>query len=428
MKTLKKIFLLTIIGLSSLLFPIYAQSTFKIQVTADHTDWIYKVREKVMYRVTVTLDGKSLENAKISYEIGPEKMKPTKKDSCVLTNGSIELEGGTMKVPGFLRCRVKSTYNGIKYEGLATTAFEPEKIKPTAIMPTDFVSFWEKAILEMSTIPLDSKMKLLPERCTEKVNVYEANFQNCAIGMRVYGILCIPKASGKYPVLLDLPGSSVRPYKGSIKLAEKGIITLQIGIHGIPVTLDSVVYANLKYGALKGYSNFNLDNRDKNYFKHVNLGCIRSIDFLCSLPEFDGSNVGVSGGSQGGALAIVTAALDSRIKCVSALFPNNCDFTAYEHGRAGANTFEVKGSATKKKLEETRYYDVVNFAKLIKAPGYYSFGFNDEVCPPTSVCSAFNSIIVPKTIFIAKETGHNNPVKEQFTKSDEFLIKMLIKN
>ena len=64
----------------------------------------------------------------------------------------------------------------------------------------------------------------------------------------------------------------------------------------------------------------------------------------------------------------------------------------------------------------------------MKAPGYYSFGFNDEVCPPTSVCSAFNSIIVPKTIFIAKETGHNNPVKEQFTKSDEFLIKMLIKN
>ena len=35
--------------------------------------------------------------------------------------------------------------------------------------------------------------------------------------------------------------------------------------------------------------------------KHVYVGLVRCIDFLTSLPEWDGKNVAVQGGSQGGA-------------------------------------------------------------------------------------------------------------------------------
>ena len=40
------------------------------------------------------------------------------------------------------------------------------------------------------------------------------------------------------------------------------------------------------------------------------------------------------------------------------------------------------------------YYDVANFAQKIKVPGFYSYGYNDNTCPPTTVTAALNVINV----------------------------------
>ena len=58
------------------------------------------------------------------------------------------------------------------------------------------------------------------------------------------------------------------------------------------------------------------------------------------------------------------------------------------------------------KIETSKYYDVVNFARYVQAEGYYSWGFNDNVCPPTSMYAAYNLIDVEKHLFLAPETGH----------------------
>ena len=57
------------------------------------------------------------------------------------------------------------------------------------------------------------------------------------------------------------------------------------------------------------------------------------------------------------------------------------------------------------KIETSRYYDVVNFARRIKVPGLYTWGFNDETCPPTSMYSAYNVIPGQKKLLLALETG-----------------------
>lgn len=61
---------------------------------------------------------------------------------------------------------------------------------------------------------------------------------------------------------------------------------------------------------------------------------------------------------------------------------------------------------TPENIETARYYDVVNFARQIKVPGFYSFGYNDMTCPPTTIYSAYNVIDAPKKLFIAENTGH----------------------
>lgn len=401
----------------------------KVIVAPDHSDWLYKINEPAIFKVTVLKDGNPLKNIKIKYQVGPEKMEPMKKDSAVLSNGTFTLGAVALKTPGFLQCIVTANYEGKEYRGLAAAGYEPNAIKPTIENPKDFVAFWEKAKEELMKVPLDARMTLLPERCTENVNVYHVNIQNYRAGTRLYGILCVPKKEGKYPALLRVPGAGTRPYGGDVATAEKGIVTLEIGIHGIPVNMDPIVYNNLGAGALNGYWYFNLENKDRYYYKRVYMGCVRANDFLQSLPQFDGVNLGVTGGSQGGALSIITAALDSRVKYLAAYYPALSDVMGYLNGRAGGwpHLFDKNNLSfnnTKDKIETCGYYDVVNFARQLKTPGMYTWGFNDETCPPTSMYAAYNMITAPKTLYLALETGHWT-YPEQNEKMNNWIVDQL---
>ena len=209
--------------------------------------------------------------------------------------------------------------------------------------------------------------------------------------------------------------------------AENGFITFRIGIHGIPVDMPRKYYDELAAGPLNDYPRIRLDDRDNYYYKRVYLGCIRAVDFIYSLPQFDGNNLCVQGGSQGGALSIVTAALDDRVKCLVAYYPALCDLTGYLHERAGGwpHLFRKDGpSFSDEQVETSRYYDVVNFARILKTPGFYTWGYNDMVCPPTSMYSAYNVIAAPKELFLAQETGHYN-YPEQWVKAWEWMISEL---
>jgi len=383
----------------------------EVIVAPDRDDWTYKTGDKVQFTISVFQNGNLVKNAPIRYEIGLEKLDPTIKEAKTATNGKITVDAGTLKTPGFLRCVAYANVDGGEYKGLATAGFDPLKIQPTVTNPTDFDTFWSAAKKDLAAVPMDAKMTLIPDRCTEKVNVYQVNIQNFRPGSRLYGILSVPKKEGKYPALLLVPGAGVRPYYGAVAMAEKEMITLEIGIHGIPVIMDPSVYTDLGQGILSAYYNYNLDDRDRFFYKRVYLGCVRANDFLTSLPQYDGVNLAVTGGSQGGALSIITAGLDSRVKWLGAFYPALSDVTGYLHGRAGGwpHYFD-KGSVafnnTKEKLATLGYYDVVNFARRVKVPGYYMWGYNDETCPPTSMYASYNVLTAPKELKLYLDTGH----------------------
>ncbi len=403
----------------------------QVSVSPDNPDWLYKIGDKVQFNVVVYKNNVPLPNAEIRYELSYDMMNPFKKENVILKKGKKEIDAGTMKEPGFLRCIVKVFYDGKEYTGLATAGFEPEKIKPTVGYPDDFLDFWNKAKAENAKIPMDPKMILLPERCTDKVDVYEICIQNYKWGSHLYGILAIPKAPGRYPALLRVPGAGVRAYNGDVYNASNGIITLEIGIHGIPVTMEEQVYEDLRMGALREYFYSNWDDADKIYYKRVYLGCIRAVDYIFGLDKFDGENIVVEGGSQGGALAIVTAGLDNRIKGLICYYPALSDLTGYLHGRAGGWPHLFNGNVSNsnvldQKVKVASYYDVVNFARQIKVPGFYSFGYNDMVCPPTTVYSAINVITAPKKLLIIPQTEHWT-FPEQWQKANNWGMKLLKK-
>jgi cephalosporin-C deacetylase-like acetyl esterase len=401
-----------------------ATSLIKVFVSPDHKDWTYKVNEEAKFSVQVLKYGNLMENVTIDYETGPEMLPDVKKEGIVLKNGKTDFTG-TMKVPGFYRVRVWAIVDDKRYEGLATAGFEPEKIQPTVKDPADFDIFWSNAIAEARKINLDPRITLMPERCTSEANVYQISFQNEANGSRIYGILAMPKKPGKYPAILRVPGAGIRPYAGDPRNAALGVITLEIGIHGIPVTLDNQVYDNLANGALSSYWSIRMNNRDAFYYKRVYLGCVRAVDFIFTLPEFNGTDIAVTGGSQGGALTIVTTGLDKRIKLMAALYPALCDYTGYLNKRAGGWPHYFRDTEPKPgEVETLGYYDVVNFARRVTVPGFYTWGYNDITCPPTSMYSAYNVIPAPKELQLFQETGHWT-FPEQNEAVSNWLIKQL---
>jgi cephalosporin-C deacetylase-like acetyl esterase len=403
----------------------------RLSVVPERADWSYAIGAPAQFRVALVRDGHSLAGTPVGVACGPEMMPPLSEKSFRAGAEVLVVDGGTMKEPGFLRCVATTTVDGRDYRAVGTAAYAPERIEPAAPNPADFDAFWAEAKEALAKLPVDARLTPKPELSTGKVDVFHVSLQNVGSdakgASRFYGILAVPKAEGRFPAIMNPPGAGARPYRGLVDVAERGYITLQVGIHGIPVDLPQEVYDGLLAGAFntgRGYAAFNLDDRDRYYYRRVYLGCLRANDFLVSHPKWDGKNLIVTGGSQGGALTITTAGLDPRVTALAPYYPALSDMAGYLKGRAGGwpHIFrdEKEGHRTPAKIRTASYYDVVNFARRVKAPGLYSWGWNDEVCPPTSTHAVYNVVTAPKELLLTVETGHNT-VPEETAKVDRWI-------
>ena len=383
-----------------------------VAVAPEHADWQYSCGEDVKFGLSVFKAGLPLENAEVYYEISEDMQTPLKKGNMTLKDGTAQIKAGTMKKPGFLRLRVWATYEGMRYYGAATAGFDIDRIEPTTTVPEDFDAFWTKVLADNDKLEMLPQLELVPEKCTPKVNVYSASFQNHRKGCRMYGTMCVPadlKPGDKLPAILIVPGAGCRARTGFYAEAEKGFVTLEVGIHHIPTVMDDEIYAQLKAGMMAEYQFYNMDDKDKYVYKSIYAGCARAVDFLAGLDFVDPDRIGVTGGSQGGALSITTAALNPKVKCLAAFYPALADLTGYLYGRGGGwpHAFRNGYMATKERIETSRYYDVANFARKITVPVFYSYGFNDMTCCPTSTTAAYN--VIPsseKTLWIVPEIEH----------------------
>jgi cephalosporin-C deacetylase-like acetyl esterase len=410
----------------------------RVEVTPDREDWTYALGAPVGFTIRVRRDGHPIPGAVVRYRIGLERLPPTLDAKAPVPADGLRVEAAPLAAPGFLRCEAEVEVAGRTYKGLATAGFAPHAIQPTVENPADFDAFWAGAKKDLAAVPVAAKVVPLPERATAGYELFHVSVANVAPKLprraedpppppsQIEGILCEPRGKGPFPAVLEVPGAGIRGYRGQTSLCERGFITLQIGIHGLPVTLDPGVYDDLGKGALSGYAWFGLDDRDRYFYRRVYLGAVRANDFLARHPKWDGKNLGVIGGSQGGALAIVTAALDPRVRALVSYYPALSDLTGYLHGRAGGwpHLFRTEEARTADKLRTAQYYDVVNFARRVKAPGLYSWGWNDDVCPPTSLHAAYNVVPGPKRLLLALETGHFT-TKEQVEAAEAYLEEAL---
>lgn len=381
--------------------------------TTNQPDRTYQPGEEARLRIQAYAGGLPLDQVTVHYTVGGEMLPAERTDSVTLRNGEATLSLGTSDTPGFRTCQYHFDVAGKRYKELVKVAFAPEQIQPTIPYPEDFQAFWSRTLKEAEAIPMNPVVTRLPQYDTDIAEVSLVKLDCGANGRCIYGYLVKPKAEGKYPVILYPPGAGSKRIIPEYDYAKEGFISMKIEIHGLSPELPEAVYAE-KRKTVEDYMYRGLESPEAYYYKDVYVGCSRAIDFLCSLPEFDGRNVGVSGGSQGGALTLVTAALNSKVTFLAPFYPALSDVTGFLHGRAGGwPKFYATPESTAKVSVDTAtavrtlsYYDVVNFARQIRVPGFYSYGYNDETCSPTSINATLNCITAPKEVVITPTSGH----------------------
>lgn len=408
-------------------------SFIKVEVTPDHTDWLYRCGEKPQFDISVrTCSNAPVRNAEIYYEVSEDMMPPLAKGNLTLKDGTTTIKGYTMQKPGFLQCRIWATVDGKRYDECATVGFDVEKIVPKTIKPDDFEEFWRKSLALNDNVEMLPEMTLIPERCTSKVDVYLARFQNFRKGSYIYGTMCVPKnLKGKAPAILIVPGAGCRAREGYMEEAEQGIVTLEIGIHGIPTNLfdKPSLYSELRAGGLINYWLLGIDNKEQYFYRRVYIGCSRAVDFLAQLDFVDENNIAVTGWSQGGALTLVTSYLNPKVKYAAAIYPAMCDLTGrlYDQGDAWPRIFRNKENATKERIETVSYYDVVNFAKGLKIPLFFTYGYNDLTVCPTSMQGAYNVTTAPKELMVVPQSRHFTYPEQREARSKWLVNKLLNK-
>ena len=418
------VFLCTIVCSVSLSAENYPyRSDYLWTTVPNHADWLYKTGEKAKVEVTLCKYGIP-QNVEVSYEIGQDMLPATSSGKVTLKNGRATIDMGTMKKPGFLDLRLKAAIDGKTFEHHVKVGFSPEQLKPYTKNPADFDAFWKANLEEARKTPISVTCKKADKYCTDDTDAYLLKIKTDK-RHSIYAYLTKPKKAGKYPVVLCPPGAGIKTIKEplrSIYYAKNGFIRMEMEIHGLNPEMTDEQFKEITaaFDYENGYLTNGLDSRDNYYMKHVYVACVRALDYLCSLPEWDGKNVFVQGGSQGGALSLITAGLDPRVTACVANHPALSDMAGYaEQGRTGGYPHfnRLEHMLTPAKIETMAYFDVVNFARRISCPVYLTWGYNDNVCPPTTSYIVWNLITAPKESLIT-------PINEHWTTDNTNLKQM----
>lgn len=367
------------------------------QLWAGAEKTFYAVNEGITFRVSSNASGPC------SYTIKGDRYLP------VLQSGTVDLVAGVESTVTFkidYPCFLAFSVNQGGPDVVAGVAVDACDIEPTAFLPPDFDQFWDSLKTELATVPLNPTITQRADLSNEAQTTYKMVLDNID-GKKVYGWISIPNCPGPFAAVMHLPSFGQAPVGPVNYEAADGIIGVAISIHDYDC--EQWVPDDIAYAPKHHYF-----SRQTNYYKAAILGCIRAIDYVFTRPEFDGVHMAVTGVSQGGGLTLMAAGLDPRVKYIAQGVTALCNHAAFASDRSSGFPYWVRegsqqGGDVAKIIEETGYYDAVNFARKYKGPSLNFVGYNDDVCPPTSVFAAYNQMPGNKSMFHSITTGHLTP-------------------
>ena len=395
-------------------------SAYSLEVKMDHPDALYKTSETATFNVRLLRDGQPVAGETLSFLVLGEKFF-RRSETLVSTLNAVAISI-KMKRPGFTLCEV--TYRPrdsgeVEVKGTAGAGTDPLELRAFSAEPSDFDDFWVAQKQELAKAPVQ-ELERVPVTIDDP-NVESSVLQfdikvACSAEAPVSGYLTIPRGAkpNSLPIIVSYHGAGVQEARPQIDFAAQGFLCLDINAHGIPNGKPKEYYKWLYEGSLKEYYLMGNHDRDTAYFRGIYLRVIRSLEYMKSLPEWDGKNIIVTGGSQGAAQALAAAGLDPQVTYCSAAAPWLCNFNGVLEGSIPASWpgfIQMQGTevATPYEAKALMYFDPALLAKRIKAECALSVGYLDRACPPASVYIAYNNIPGKKQIFDCPLDTHEGP-------------------
>ena len=286
---------------------------------------------------------------------------------------------------------------------------EPETLQSVP-EPEDFDAFWARRRARLAKVPLEAEKKEL-KNYSKHSNVYAVSIK-CAGPRPSTGYLTVPKKPGKYPVRVSFHGyGHTYPNKGHVVSPISGsgdAIYFNFSPHGYELGREPEYYDEFFRSICSGGRTFGFDDKqnadpETSYFSGYTYRIMRALEWLKTLPEWDGKNLIVSGGSMGGMQSVWAAGLDKDVSIAKPSIPWCCDIGGRDTLKRNINSWYIHETPA------LRYYDPVNLAKRISKNCKVEItraGLGDYCCPPSGVAILFNNIPGPKKINWVQGSTH----------------------
>ncbi len=395
-----------IIILLSAFVALFLNAEIKFSGTCDKDALSYKCGENMVFTLYAEDTEDPGREINVKWEIWGDDGKAITKGETVMKKGEPFVLETSLDTPGFARARLfavdsegKQLYTKkgrkICYEGGAGA--DIAKIRSSKKEPVDFDAFWAKQVKELKALPLkvDSKKVEDPE-----FDVYDISVDT--IGTPAKAWLSIPKnaAEKSLPLKVFFYGYGV----GKINPPKyKDAIALGVERHTYELGQPKEYYQKLAKGKLDkfGLKAEDLKDKEKVYYKFMILRDLKALEYAKTLPQWDGKNISVNGGSMGGFQSIFVAMLDKDVSECNPHIPWMTDLWASVDTPRSPSRFAPEWTP------DMRYFDCSFAIKRVKCPVKITAWLGDYCCPPAGVVATFNN--APKgTHLVFGQNGEHN--------------------
>lgn len=383
--------------------------------------WIYN--EEVLFNITLTAgeDGATgMLELKVTTDKGVELMAMSQSygiragEPCQMQFRIASLEAG------FYRAYIYD-------DGVEATAFNfgvrPDEVISPRDANDDFWPFWEQSLKELGEVDPEYKLKRDKSLSGKLREVYTVEMKSWG-GETIRGYWVVPKAKGKYPVIVTYMGYSSKPWCPDAD-SRSDIAEFVLSHRG-----QGLNEFENKYG---DWIRYKLDDRYNYYYRGAFLDAVRAIDFVWSREKCDRELIFVDGGSQGGALTLAAASLDGRIAGAAPFVPFLSDYPDY-FAIVDWPKWPVVEEANRLGLEPEQmydtlsYFDIKNLVEHIKCPVLMGFGLQDFVCPPHTNFAGFNNIPTQKHWIVFPHAGHQVELESEWWQAREEFYRGIIQS